>query len=596
MLKSESIHSSELGWFVSLETKINELKIGAKSAILIILVGLLVTYAASFVSVFIGMIRINANGHFLWQFVKLSWATMKDWDYNHLTWLKTGQIILHDFEKLFIWHAWIGVIAAYFFLEYTKKKSKEMEKTEYIKGSKIISEIRRIEDIKEKIVNGQLKSRVDIGRIPMPVESEVEHFICVAATRGGKGVLLSKILIGLLLDPNCKAFLHDRKPEWAEKFFRPERDLIFNPMDKRSIKWTIWNDIKDSIDIKAFANYIVPPNPEAKEPFWQNSARGILEGILFYLWAKRELTNAAIREIIKLPGEEISELIKGHEGSEYALKPDSLSTLRTQMVWVDFLADGEFSIRDWVINGTGILFLLNPQRTNALFRPILTFFTNVVGSTILELEDDRNRRINFIIDEATALDRLSCIMDLTTMGASKGAPLWLFFQDIQRFEKIYSKEDFKTVMNNCKNVAIGQIKEPDAAEYLSKRFGKMEFYENTRTSSMGSTDNKDGQSLNFQRKEDFVVKATDLINLQKRQFYVMIEGYEGVTQTTADIQHLEKVAEDFVPIEMSVEEQLALVMPHGLSNRKRKFKNEDGDVELTSQEIRDEIEQIRDFF
>jgi type IV secretory pathway TraG/TraD family ATPase VirD4 len=256
------------------------------------------------------------------------------------------------------------------------------------------------------------------------------------------------------------------------------------------------------------------------------------------------------------------------------------------MAWVDFLPDGDFSIRDWV-NDTekrGLLFLSNTEKTQALFRPLLTLFVNAFSSHVLNLPDDTNRRIFMFLDEFTALSKLEKVIELLKLGRSKGISLWIAFQDFQQLEKIYSKEDMRTVINNCKNIAVGQIKEPDAAAYLSKRFGKQEFYEKAQTFSMGVADNRDGLSLNEQRKEDYVVKDNDLINLPELQFYVMIDGLEGVTRTTADIMDVEKIAEGFVPVIITKEEQIAMMFAKEKVEAK-KSKREQDQVEEKEEEV-----------
>jgi type IV secretory pathway TraG/TraD family ATPase VirD4 len=357
-------------------------------------------------------------------------------------------------------------------------------------------------------------------------------------------------------------------------------------MDQRSIKWTIWNDIYDIVDIKNFASWIVPKTGDPKAAYWEDTARGILESLMVYLWKNEEYTNEAIRRMINLPGEELAEILQGFPGAEYATKKDSLSTLRTQMAWVDFLPDGDFSIRDWV-NDTekrGLLFLSNTEKTQALFRPLLTLFVNAFSSHVLNLPDDTNRRIFMFLDEFTALSKLEKVIELLKLGRSKGISLWIAFQDFQQLEKIYSKEDMRTVINNCKNIAVGQIKEPDAAAYLSKRFGKQEFYEKAQTFSMGVADNRDGLSLNEQRKEDYVVKDNDLINLPELQFYVMIDGLEGVTRTTADIMDVEKIAEGFVPVIITKEEQIAMMFAKEKVEAK-KSKREQDQVEEKEEEV-----------
>jgi hypothetical protein len=114
--------------------------------------------------------------------------------------------------------------------------------------------------------------------------------------------------------------------------------------------------------------WIVPDNPAAKDPFWDTSARMILESILIHLWNNNEFTNSAIRRMIKLPPEELSEELAGLDGAEFASKKDSLAVLKTKMQWVDFLGDGSFSLRDWINSDKrGLIFYQIPKKLRRYF-------------------------------------------------------------------------------------------------------------------------------------------------------------------------------------------------------------------------------------
>lgn len=557
----KSIHNSNLGWFVWIENTINNFQMMSKSLLWIFFGGMAAMIVAAIITTSIGIWETDLTFKFYVNFIASSFGAIFNVDKREI-WSKAFDSILWDQLKLFVGHSPIAFFVWYFLFKKAKEKSGAMAETKFIKGTKIIPEKIRIEQIRKAVEEKKIAAPLfEIGNIPMPREAECNHIIVVASSGGGKGVLLTKVMRTAGNQKNIKAVCHDIKPEWILFCYREDRgDLIFNPLDERSIRWTVWNDIEDIMDIKNFALWIVPSSGDPKGAFWEDSARGILESILLYLWENDECTNAAIRAMINLSGEELSKMLEGKPGAAYALKADSLSTLKTQMQWVDFLPDGDFSIRKWVNEADrGILFLSNTEKTKALFKPVLSLFVNALGSIVLDMPDDRNRRIYFFLDEFTALARLDKVIDLLKLGRSKGASIWLAFQDFQQLEKIYTKEDMRTIINNCKNVAIGQIKEPEAAKYLASRFGKQEFYEKSQTFSMGVADNRDGISLNEQRKEDFVVKDSDLINLEERKFYVMLNHLPGVTLTTADIINVARIAEGFIPIKMSKAEQIALV-------------------------------------
>jgi type IV secretory pathway TraG/TraD family ATPase VirD4 len=588
-VESKNLYETKLGWYVSLETAVNDFGIALKSILWILLFGIFTTYIASSISVAIGLVKSHLTFDFLVSFAKIAFYSFTD--SSAIPALKKGaNILFEDMSRLFLYHSWIGAIGSYFFYRKVVEKSKEMEKTKYIKGSKLVSESDRLEDIKNKIAMGQLETNLELGRIPVPFKAETRHFLIYARTRGGKGVMASKIIPIIGADPLARAIIHDRKPEWVKTCYRPGRgDIIFNPLDERSVKWNIWNDISHIKDIKMVAATIVPPTQNDSQPYFRDSARDILESMLTVLWRDNECTNQAIRDMIHCPVDKLRERLIGTKAIQHIENASCMSTLITCMAWIDFAEDGDFSIRDWVKNGKGLLFVLNPEETEDLFRAVLTLFLNIASKAVLKLEDNEDNRIHLFFDELTSLGRIDAIVNLAKMGASKGAVLWIMFQDIQQINKIYGKEDGNSIMGNCSNFAVGPLNDPEAANYFADRIAKQEFMESEKTNSMGTTENKDGKSMNERRKEEHVVKPHDLLNLEEREFFVKIDGYQGVTKTFADIQNLEAIAENFILKNITKEDQIKLVMTS------QKDEKRDEGV-LGEEQIKHEIESFKNFF
>ena len=158
--------------------------------------------------------------------------------------------------------------------------------------------------------------------------------------------------------PKAKGLVHDFKGDFISEYYDASKHLIFNPMDARSLKWTVWNDIKDITDLQNFCNWIIPDNPSSKDQFWTKSGRGILEGIMLYLWKNDKTTNKDIANLTRMSSEQLGRLLKENGlniAADYALKQDSLSNFRSYMGWVYFLSDGDFSIKEWVNNGKGFI-------------------------------------------------------------------------------------------------------------------------------------------------------------------------------------------------------------------------------------------------
>lgn len=550
----------QTGWFVWFETTMNQINMAMKSLIFLLLAALILQSAAIYLIVEMGIYKIASLSDKI-EFIKLYFEQFPgilfaETAYSELVSKAAGMAssqLADDLWNLFLITSpiLIGTMAIGYKL--IAKQSVKMGKSVYERGAILVSEEEQIR--KTKNVEHNFK----LGKIPLPKTVETSHVMIIGSAGSGKTQTLKATMLKATSNPNCKNLVHDIKGDWISEFYKEGRDLIFNPMDARSLKWTVWNDIHDIMDLKNFCNWLIPDLP-AKDPFWQNSARMILESIMLYLWDNELTTNASIRHLLNKSGEELAEVIADYgKGAEFAAKKDSYMTLQAQMAFIDFLDDGDFSIRNWIKEGNGTLFLSNTEKTEAIFKPVLSLFVNFFGSEILNLPDNLDRRIYSFLDEFTALQKLPKVIDLLKLGRSKGASVWLAFQDFQQLEKIYSREDMRTVINNTASIAVLQLKEPDAAAYFAKRFGKQEFIERNQTISMGVAANRDGLSFSEQRRDDFVVKDSEILTLPELTAFVMIKNIEGVTKTQIDIVKVPVINQPFVKREFDKQAQIAVM-------------------------------------
>lgn len=550
-------------WWAYLEIQFNNYMMMTKSLILLVFFGFFIQMLASVYIVKFDLYKMpiqeyfNALKTFATNWVYFTFgAGATEKNFKILTTVLGS--IASDIIVLFVITLPIQFAVIYFGKKHFQNKADDMVDKKYISGAILLDEQEAIKKSKK------YKSNFSFGNVNIPFDDETSHNLIIGSSGSGKTQLFKGGVISKAIGQ--KALIHDIKGDWISEFYESSRDLIFNPLDTRSIKWTIWNDIEDIADIKNFVNWIIPENQNSKDPFWVNSARGILEACLIYLWKHDKLKNKDLKELIMLDGELLSNKLKNIPGGEFAAKKDSFLTFKSYMQWIYFLEDGNFSIKEWVENGKGFIFLSNTEKTEALFKPIMTLFINVLGSYILNLSDDLERRIYLFLDEFTSLNKLEQVIKLIKLGRSKGASIWLAFQDFQQLEKIYSREDMRTVINSCASIAVLQLKEPQAAQYFADRFGKMEFFEKNQTVSMGVAVNRDGLSFNEQRKQDYIIKPADILTLTPLKAFIMIRSI-GTTLTKVPIVNFEVKNQSFIKMDLTKEQQLNMVLPNIIENK-----------------------------
>ena len=579
-------NQKNVSWFVWFETFLNEISMMMKSILTLL-------FAGFFVQALLVFVLFYFFGHVSFENVSLIyriwWNEFPEILYTHnsvvfekvfSTMDSINAIIIKDLFSFFVVSLPVYFVLFFFGYKTLKKKSDDFANTKFIRGSQLITEAQHIK------LSSQQDFNFHLAKIPLPVDAETYHVLAIGSSGAGKTQLLKKVVLKAR-DLNKKSVIHDIKGDWISEFYDPTKDFILNPMDARSVKWNVWNDIKSVSDIKNFVSWIIPD--AGKDPFWSNSARMILESIMLYCYDKELMTNSAIKKLLFIDGEELAEVLKGYgRGAEFAAKKDSFLNLQAQMGWIDFLADGDFSLKEWVKNDDGgFLFLSNTEETQALMKPVLSLAVQVISSALLNLPDDRNRRFYLFLDEFTSLTKLEKVLDLLKLGRSKGVSVWLLFQDFQQLEKIYSREDRATVINNTGSIVVLRLKEADAALYFARRFGKQEFLEKTKTVSMGVAANRDGLSFNEQRKEDFIVKDSEILNLRPLECFVMISFVDGVSKGVVDITRVDVVNKSFEPVLLTKSEQIQLMKAQQNQSVAIKKDIED-DEEIEEEQISDE--------
>ena len=82
---------------------------------------------------------------------------------------------------------------------------------------------------------------IKIGKIPMIKEDETKHILLLGTTGSGKSNCIRSML-RQITDRGEKAIIFDNNCEYVESMYRPDKDIILNPFDARSVDWSVWNE------------------------------------------------------------------------------------------------------------------------------------------------------------------------------------------------------------------------------------------------------------------------------------------------------------------------------------------------------------------
>jgi len=441
-------------------------------------------------------------------------------------------------------------------------KSRIEGKDRYVRGTMILPISRLNKLLKKGAKNDKIRN-LRIGKSIIPRKMETTHILILGAAGSGKSVLLNQLLkqINGRKDKSRygpeKAIIYDLKGEYIEKHYT-EEDYIFSPFDLRSVKWSFFNEIKTFPDFDVVAKSLYTVKDKRNEYFY-NCAKDVFRAGLIYLYMNDKTSNTDIwnffsesldnikRALSTLPLKERG-AIKHIEKEEANSSANIVSVLQERIQFFRYLIDldGDFSLREYIRNNsTQNLYLLNIDLYKNIFKPLMSLVVDIMIREILSLPDDLNRRIFIIIDELGSLYKLESVLDLVTIGRSKGAPLICANQDLGRLEETYGKPNVQTLFNNFNSLVVFRINEPKTAEFLSQAIGEQQIIRSQRSSQISPTDYGDRKSYNEQEKLERIMIPSELQSLKDFQAILRVANY-GLAKTKILRIYYDKVNDHFI--------------------------------------------------
>jgi len=408
-------------------------------------------------------------------------------------------------------------------LFFHRRAKRELHQENILRGEGILPPREVSRRLRREYGRGRLKlSR----KVTLPRALEPRHVFVVGAAGTGKTVLLSRQIARLEKDGE-KAVILDVKGDYTSRFYDPKRDLILNPLDRRSVVWMPLLDLEDPAQADGLAASFIPPieRSEGVEAYFRDAARDVLSSVFLVARAEGVMENRGLWEVISGGIEEVVKFLKRHplgrKGLGHLVKTDSnqaagiMSTLMQFCRVFEIMPDGEaVSLRSWVRkDGPGFLFLPIPPQYREALSPLLAAAVNVMLLEVLSWPDDLERRRFVFVDEMGAIQKLAALVEGLTTGRSKGLSLWIGIQDFGRIDALYGREIRETIWNNCASRVVLRVVAPETADYLSRALGEVEVEESRKTFSMGVEDVRDGFSFTRAPRMKRLITPSEITNL-----------------------------------------------------------------------------------
>ncbi|MBL4679328.1 MAG: type IV secretion system DNA-binding domain-containing protein [Pseudomonadales bacterium] len=434
---------------------------------------------------------------------------------------------------------------------------RQKKKTKIVKGTRLVTP----KDLSKQIKKAKQASDLQLGgsrtsaSVPLIKGKETQHMLIAGTTGAGKTNAINELLMQIR-ERGDRAIIVDSNGEFLQKFYQ-ESDLIFNPLDKRSVNWNLWQECPKDRHINDFAECLIPQ--EGNDPFWGKTSR-----LLFSETAKKLRGTPSYSKFMDMALKKpLSKVESFYRDTLVAalMSPEAERTaasVRTSLTYAcqgfallqDCSEEGHYqpswSIRKWMAqNSNEWLFLSCEVDQRALLKSLFAGMMGCASRALMNTPvadqqgDNEVLRTWFIIDELPSLDAIPDLPKAMAEVRKYNGCFVLGLQNISQLENIYGHHNTKTINSLTSTKLIFRLSDHETARHMSSFLGRQEVLEPSESISFGAHQMRDGVSLGSQRRTKTTVDETDIMALGDLQCYLTLPGNYPLTKLKFKYHKLE---------------------------------------------------------
>lgn len=283
--------------------------------------------------------------------------------------------------------------------------------------------------------------------------------------------------------------------------------------------------------ISSLATMVMQEKHEQKDPFWNESAKNLLEGIIgFFLEEyklgniKREkITMTSIRKFqnssmeqnnfkkfkeyinLKPYGSKSKDaLVSILSASENTYKSITAVFGQKMNLFDDINVANVTSTSDFKFSDLGkeptALYVIVPDEDKTYFT-LVTIIVGLLYRELVKLANSNDKKklpyeIDFILDEFANCPPLADIEAIVSVARSRGMHFHFFIQSFSQLDNVYGKEVAQIILDNC-GLTYLKTNTQETAEAISKRLGKKTIESNSVRQSMSLMNYNGDRSTNL---------------------------------------------------------------------------------------------------
>lgn len=383
-----------------------------------------------------------------------------------------------------------------------------------------------------KLVKKEGPGPYKILDIPLPKQAPMQGILFAGAPGTGKS-LGQHDLMQQVFARRKKCVIYDPTGEYFKAYFRPEKDIFFNPAIKGTVPWSLFAELENTYDSNTLAEAFLPKKGgvvHGASAFFEDAARALFSVILLRL-AQRgaQYTRIIAEAILDMPEDELELLIQKSVASS-AVGGDSkgqrqgvISSISIYLDGIAAVPDGNWSLREFYERDDDTrFFIVGTDDTQAMFLPLFRLILTVAfGIIAAKQEVVHEDKYWFFLDEVAKLGDIK-LDEVQAQLRKYGVCVAAAIQADKQFVTSMGPDRGATVMNCFGTAALLRAVEPDLAERIAKRLGRQEVAVVSKGQALAVTDWRDGGSLNQGEQERWVVMPTNITRMKDCTAYVRL--------------------------------------------------------------------------
>lgn len=372
------------------------------------------------------------------------------------------------------------------------------------------------------------KRQIYIGQVPIPGYVETRHVLMVGSTGAGKSQALYQIA-EKIRSRGDRALVLDLNGALVSRF-GATGDRLLNPLDKRSVKWNPFLDIVDKGDVESLVKATIPTvSGEAEE--WRGYARTIMQSMLLKLKGTEDAQPSRVVYYSTQAGtKELAKLCEGTAAQRYFEKGSEKLLANTLTVlsdgvrsWAELQDGGTFSMRQWIREGTGWLFINVRDKEFDLMCPLMSSWIWLAITESLSLPEDDTRRLWFLLDELASYNQLPKLNEALSKLRKYGGCVVAALQDVAQLDFIYGPAQARS-LRNCFSTYISlRCEDPDTADYAARRVGGEQEIEKERMSTTSAPQSR-SQTRSVDAAPRQALLGSEISQLPDLAAYLKVSG------------------------------------------------------------------------